>query len=221
MTKSKKAKREQEENHNIYAGLHEHIIPTLIEIMENKDQVTLLHSSRVQRLIDIMIPRLIQEKIIGQDEIPLLWVAAIVHDIGKIFVEDKILESENKLDKFEYRIIRFHPVRGYHLLKEFDLPKKILLAVRHHHERWDGKTHGRYPGYPDGLKGKQIPLYARIISLADAYDAMVSERPYKKRYLPVKALQIIQKAAGRQFDPKLVKIFVPVISEELKKNLKL
>lgn len=201
-----------------FGGISAYVIPTLLEIMENKDQITLLHSSRVQRLIDLMIPELIKQKIISKNEIPYLWVAAIVHDIGKIFVEDKILESNKKLDKFEYKIIRFHPVRGYHLLKELELPKKILLAVRHHHERWDGKTRGRYPGYPDGLSGKKIPLYARIISVADAYDAMVSHRPYKKPLPPEKALNIIKKASGKQFDPQIAKIFIKVINQELKKE---
>ena len=200
------------------AGIDGYIIPTFIEIMENKDQITLLHSSRVQRLVDIMIPELIKQKIITKEEVPYLWVAAIIHDIGKIFVEDKILESSKKLDKFEYKTVRFHPIRGYHLLREFDLPKEILLAVKHHHERWDGKTYGRYPGYPDGLKGEEIPLYARIISVADAYDAMVSHRPYKKPYSPEKALRVIKKAAGKQFDPKIAKIFVKVITEALKKD---
>ncbi len=206
-------KKKLTENDDI-SKISAYIIPTLIEIMENKDQVTLLHSSRVQRLVDLMIPGLIENRIIKESEIPFLWVASIVHDIGKIFVEDKILESDKKLDKFEYKIIRDHPARGYNMLKEFNLPTKILLAVRHHHERWDGKKVGRYPGYPDGLKGKEIPIYARIICVADAFDAMVSERPYKKPYPIDKALNIIQKASSKQFDPEIVNIFTAVIKEK-------
>jgi len=194
------------------------VIPTLIEIMEKKDQITMLHSSRVQRLVHIISEDLVKEKIISSEEIPYLWTAAIIHDIGKIFVEDSILESNKKLDKFEFKIMRFHPVRGYNLLKELDLPEEILLAVRHHHERWDGKTSGKFPGYPDGLKDGKIPLYARIISIADAFDAMVSERPYKKSLPYEKALNIIKKNAGKQFDPIISKIFVKSIKNYLEKS---
>lgn len=202
---------------NDFSKINAFIVPSLLEIMEKKDQTTLIHSSKVQRLIDLMAPELIRNKIISQEEPPYLWVASIIHDIGKIFIDDKILESQRKLGKFEYKVMRYHPIRGYHMLKELGLPKKMLDAVKHHHERWDGKTRGRYPGYPDGLKGKKIPIYARIISIADAYEAMVSKRPYKKPIPPEVAMIRIMKGSGSQFDPQLVDIFLKVMREKIQR----
>ncbi len=193
------------------------LIPFLIEVMESKDKITMDHSARVQRLVNLMIPYLIKEKIITKDDIAPLWVSAILHDIGKIFVEDEILVKKDKLDKVEFNHIRFHPQRGYNLLKTLNLPTEVLLAVRHHHERWDGITRGRHPGYPDGLKGTEIPLYARIISVADAYDAMVGQRTYREPFSPSKAIKIIKNNAGKQFDPTIVNIFVKMYNEKLKK----
>ncbi len=191
--------------------LHSELIPFLLEIMETKDKVTLRHSARVQRLINDFIPYLIKQKIISRDSIAELWVSAILHDIGKIFVEDDVLLKNGKLDKLEYSHIRNHPIRGYNLLKEFGLPKEILLAVRHHHERWDGIKSGRYPGYPDGLSGKKIPLFARIISIADAYDAMTGERIYRKPMSKAEAIHILQNSSGKQFDPELTKLFIKML----------
>lgn len=193
--------------------LNAYIIPMLIEIMENKDQVTLLHSSRVQRIVNTLIPELINHNIIKKDEVPYLWVAAILHDIGKIFVEDKILLSGKRLDLDEYKNVRYHPIRGFKLVNQLDLPESIVLTIRNHHERWDGKTSGKFPGYPDGLKGEKIPLYARIICIADAFDAMVSMRPYKKSSSIEKALQTIKHNSGKQFDPTLVNVFIKTMRE--------
>lgn len=196
-----------------FSGLQGYLIPLSIEVMENKDQDTLLHSSRVQKLLDRMIPFLQKKKIITVHEIPYLWVAAILHDIGKIFIDDKILESDKILEQSDFLVIRNHSARGCNLLKELDLPEEIILAVRHHHERWDGRKDCRFPGYPDGLSGCDIPLYARIISVADAYDAMVSERPYKKPYPSAKARKILKEGADYQFDPEIVEIFLTMIRE--------
>jgi len=187
----------------------------LLEIMENKDQLTMVHSSRVQRIVDYFIPELLKHKIIKENDVPDLWVSSILHDIGKIFVKDTILESKVTLNDNEYEHIRYHPMRGYRLVKQLDLPRKILLAIRHHHERWDGLKKGRYPAYPDGLKGLKIPLYARIIGIADAFDAMVSKRSYKKPIPVEKALKTIKAASGKQFDPKLADIFVSRIKKVL------
>jgi len=194
------------------------ILPMLLEIMENKDQLTMQHSSHVQRILDIWVPELIKSKIIKEEEVADLWVSAILHDVGKIFIIGRILESKKKLNKIEFAHIRSHPIRGYHLVMQLNLPKNILEAIRHHHERWDGRTNVRFPGYPNGLKGDKIPLYARIIGIADAFDAMISERCYRKAISVEKALKKIEENAGTQFDPKLSKIFSKHMKEIYKKR---
>lgn len=193
--------------------MNAYIIPLLLEIMENKDQCTLLHSSRVQKIIHLLIPSLLRQKLIKKSDVALLWVSAILHDVGKIFVKDNILEAARVLNSDEYNHIKFHPQRGYHLIKQLNLPKKILEAVRYHHERWDGRTHGQYPGYPDGLAGKQIPLFARIIGIADAFDAMIFGRPYKRPIKFEDAMNIIKENSEKQFDPILVDIFIHTIKK--------
>ena len=157
------------------------IIPTILSVMEQKDQLTMVHLSKVQQFINMMIPTLTQKNIISEDDISDLWTSAILHDVGKIFIDSGLLKSSKKLDKEEMKILHSHSLKGYNFLKQTNLPDKILGAVKHHHERWDGKQTGEYPGYPDGLKGFDIPLYARIIQVADAFDAMTSYRRYKKR----------------------------------------
>lgn len=188
------------------------VIPTMLQAMENKDQLTLQHSSRVQQVINLVMPQLVKHNVINEKEIAELWTSAILHDIGKIFIEDDILESENKLDRMDYQYMKKHPERGYNFIRQFNLPSEILLAIKHHHERWDGSQKGKFPGYPDGLKGDSIPLYARIIKIADSYDAITSFRPYKPAKPSKRALKIIKDGAGSQFDPDLSKIFVKALS---------
>ncbi|MBU1078838.1 MAG: HD domain-containing protein [Spirochaetes bacterium] len=188
------------------------VIPTMLQAMENKDQVTLQHSSRVQQLINLVIPNLIKNNVISHEEVADLWTSAILHDVGKLFVEDKILDSNEKLNKEDYQYMKTHPQRGYNFIRQFNIPAKILLAIKHHHERWDGNNTGKYPGYPDGLKGKKIPIYARIIKIADTYDAITSYRHYKEAKPLKDALNIIKKGAGTQFDPELSEMFVKSLS---------
>ena len=197
-----------------FADLSVNLIPLLIEIMENKDQDTMLHSSRVQKVINDWIPALIRKKVITDADTPSLWVSAILHDLGKIFARDDVLGSRNRLTDSEFEHIRNHPARGFRLLNQADIPENILLAVRHHHERWDGRTRGLFPGYPDGLKKKEIPLYARIISIADTFDALVSERPYKNALPREEALRIIRRNSRKQFDPALVRIFLKSMKKQ-------
>ncbi|WP_207641016.1 HD-GYP domain-containing protein [Desulfofalx alkaliphila] len=128
--------------------------------------------------------------------------AAALHDIGKIGIPNNILFKKGKLTPNEWKIMRLHPVIGAELLSGYDL--EIIRIVRHHHERWDGR------GYPDGLKGGDIPLGARAIAVSDAFDAMTTERPYQRALDKTNALAEIIRCAGSQFDPEVVKIFINI-----------
>ena len=124
-----------------------------------------------------------------------------MHDIGKIGVKDHILLKPGPLDDDEWKHMREHPVMGYEIAKQIEMLKPIMPAVRNHHERWDGK------GYPDGMEGENIPKPARMVAIADAYDAMATDRPYK-RALPLEECEaIFRKSAGKMFDPELVELF--------------
>jgi HD-GYP domain-containing protein (c-di-GMP phosphodiesterase class II) len=131
------------------------------------------------------------------------------HDIGKYAIPYEILEKPDKLTPEETQVVRAHPIVGETMLKENQEFQDILPAVRHHHERWDGK------GYPDGLKGDAIPLEARIISVVDSFDAIVSDRPYRKGVSPKDALVELNRCAGTQFDPQVVDFFTKLVKEEL------
>jgi HD-GYP domain-containing protein (c-di-GMP phosphodiesterase class II) len=131
-----------------------------------------------------------------------LEFASFLHDIGKIGVRDAVLLKPGPLDEEEWVHMRTHPLKGYEIASQIDILKPTMPCIRNHHERWDGK------GYPDGLAGDSIPLSARIVAIADAYDAMATDRPYKKA-LPLEECEgLLRKNAGVMFDPRLVEIFV-------------
>jgi len=128
-------------------------------------------------------------------EVILMSRAGMLHDLGKLAIMDHILRKPRQLTEEEFELIRTHPVVGDKILKPMRFLACEAKAVRHHHERYDGK------GYPDGLKGDDIPLIARVVTVADAFDAITSDRPYRsKRSLPT-AMQEIVRGAGTQFDP--------------------
>jgi HD-GYP domain-containing protein (c-di-GMP phosphodiesterase class II) len=143
--------------------------------------------------------------------VPVVLAAGMHHDVGKAFVDDAVLFKPCGLTSEEWAKMREHPVVGAQLLARSrgngaPLPPEewglVVLAVRHHHERWDGMS------YPDGLKGEEISLAARIIAVADAYDAMTTDRPYRRALSREEALREIRKGAGSQFDPRLAELFV-------------
>lgn len=140
----------------------------------------------------------------NKEQLKELGLAAIFHDIGKIFIPKEILNKPGKLDKEELEVIKKHPQDGYILLKNVkNIPKNVCIAVKQHHEKYNG-----IGGYPDNLKGEEISLYARIISIADVYDALISDRPYRKGLLPSEAIEFIIGNNGIMFDPQLVSIFI-------------
>lgn len=174
----------------------------LSRAVDAKDHYTAGHSERVARL-SVEIAKEIQIK---PDEINLLERAARFHDIGKIGIKGSILNKEGKLTDEEYDVIKKHSDIGSEIIGEIGFLKKEVPIIRSHHERWDGK------GYPQGLKGKKIPLLARIITIADTYDAMTSNRPHRKA-LPVEnVLTEIKHLSGKQFDPKIVEALLKCCS---------
>jgi len=142
-------------------------------------------------------------------ETELIKQAAMLHDLGKIGISEKVLLKNSKLKKEEYDEIKKHPQIGADILRPIQFFHNIIPLILYHHERWDGK------GYPRGLKGEEIPIGARIIAIADVYQALISDRPYRKKaYTKEEAIEIIKDGAGTQFDPKIVTIFLSILKKE-------
>lgn len=139
---------------------------------------------------------------LAPDELEDLKLSAILHDIGKIGIQDSILGKKAPLTVEEFEIMKRHPEVGYEIMGHIEGMERVVWGLRYHHERYDGK------GYPLGLSGEQIPLIARIVAVADAFDAMVSNRPYREGLTSAEALQEILDQSGKQFDPKIVAAFV-------------
>jgi putative two-component system response regulator len=171
-------------------------LKVLIYILESKEPYTHGHSERVSYYSEIIA----QDLLLSSQEREDLQIATLLHDIGKIGLSNRLLKK-NGLSQNESLEIRQHPVKGVHLIEPLSFSHTITSAIRHHHERWDGK------GYPDGLSGEEIPLLARIIALADSYDAMVSDRPYRNGLSVHRVQEEIEKNAGVQFDPQMVSLF--------------
>ena len=145
---------------------------------------------------------------LSDNDLVTLEAAGLLHDFGKIGIDEVLLLKTVKLSPEERIEIQHHVIKGFHILSGFDEFGEILTGIRHHHEYWDGS------GYPGGLTGENISLIGRIIAIADSYDAMTSERPYRKAKIKDYAINELKKNAGKQFDPKLVEIFI----EALKNN---
>jgi len=142
---------------------------------------------------------------LSRKEIEDIKHAAILHDLGKIGIREEILSKKGSLTAKEREEMQKHPLIAADILKSIHALSGSLPAVLHHHERYDGQ------GYPYRLKGEEIPLSARIVALADVYQALISDRPYRKAYSKKKALDIIKKESGTHFDPKIVKSLLSVI----------
>ena len=177
-------------------------VHALAEVVDTRDFYTRFHSRHVASLA---VP-LAQKLGLDRNKVKLLEMAALLHDIGKMGIPDKILKKKGVLTERERKQIQSHPVLSQRILAATSL-KDILPWVISHHERWDGK------GYPRGLKAEEIPLEARILGICDAYDAMTSDRPYRKALSREAALEELRKEAGKQFDPKLVEEFMQLLQQ--------
>lgn len=174
------------------------ILRILAMAIDARDSYTLGHSARVA-LHSLIIGEEIGLK---ENELEELEIASLFHDVGKLKTPDAILFKSRSLDSTEYDVIRHHPEDGAEILNKVKPLQKYVEPVKHHHEYYNGK------GYPDGLDGDGIPLYAAIISIADTYDAMTSTRPYRKALSKEEACKELEKGAGKQFHPDLVKAFL-------------
>jgi HD-GYP domain-containing protein (c-di-GMP phosphodiesterase class II) len=164
-------------------------------ILDERDHYTAVHSQSVATLA----VKIGQQMGLPEGEIEKIDIAAKVHDIGKIAVPDAILLKPGALNDEEWAIMKKHPVISAELIEGLSIYSHVADAVRHEHEHWDGS------GYPDGLKGEDIPLLSRIITAADVYDALSTDRPYRKAYSREKSIEIIRSSSGRVLDPEVAK----------------
>lgn len=197
--------------HELYQVLHDPnaaAIQSLAAAVDAKDRYTSGHSERVAGYA-MDIARALQ---MDGEELDLLHIGGLLHDLGKIGVPDSVLNKPGSLDSDERKSIMRHASVGGSILRRAPQLDNIIPAVLHHHERWDGA------GYPDGLSGEAIPLIARILAVADSFDAMTSERPYRNAMPVESALMELSAGAGKQFDPEIVKAFLStVVLDTMKK----
>jgi response regulator RpfG family c-di-GMP phosphodiesterase len=171
--------------------------------LEEKDPYTSGHSERVCYYSDFISKRLS----LSPKERSELQIASYLHDIGKIGISNRFINKKGTLTPTDWAVIKQHTRKSIELLVPLNLSSNIISYIQHHHERYDGT------GYPDGLAGEKIPLGARIISISDSYDSMTSDRPYRKPLTNGDAKSELLKNAGKQFDPKLVALFLDVLKE--------
>lgn len=181
---------------------------TILKALDCKDAYTYGHSMRVA----YFAISLGKEMGLTEEELYDLELSALFHDIGKIGVPDSVLLKPSRLTEDEFLAMKSHPSKSYEILKEFTHFEKVATYAKHHHERYDGR------GYPDGLKGEDIPLFSRIILIADTFDAMTSSRPYRKGLEYDVAFAELLEFSDSQFDGKLVKHFISAMTKESKKN---
>ena len=183
---------------------------TLAHTIDAKDNYTSGHSTRVARYAREIARRM------GKDEKTQnsIYFMGLLHDIGKIGIKDEIINKPGGLTEEEFFTIKRHSTIGYDILRDMSEISDIEKGARWHHERYDGK------GYPDGLKGEEIPEYARIICVADAYDAMTSKRSYRDSMPQAKVRDEIKKGRGSQFDPKIADVFLTIMDEDTEYRLR-
>ena len=197
------------------------ILRTMAELVECRDDITGKHTERTQSYFSILLNSMLESGIYKEEisswNIELVLQSTQLHDIGKIAISDSILKKNGKLTEEEMNEIRKHPVVGEEVIakikkntKEQEFLEYARLLAGTHHEKWDGS------GYPKGLRGKEIPLQGRIMALADVYDALISDRPYKDAFSHEEAVKIIIDNKGTHFDPALVDVFLNVSNDFFK-----
>ena len=179
-------------------------ITAIAKTVDDKDKYTRQHSTRVAKYSREIATR---SGLFSEEEIDIIYRTALLHDIGKIGIEDSILNKKDRLTNEEFAKMKKHTTIGAQILKDVTLIKDVDKGAKYHHERYDGN------GYPQGLKGEEIPIVARIVGVADAYDAMTSDRAYRKA-LPTEVVRSeLTKGHGAQFDPKFCDIMLKIMDE--------
>ena len=174
------------------------MLAELSAAVESRDPSTRGHAARVTALADAVARRLGW----SDGQLAVLRIGATLHDVGKVVVPLSVLRKRGPLTDAELAQIRIHPSAGARVVAAIESAREALPCVLHHHERWDGR------GYPHGLRGEEIPVEARLLAIADAYDAMTTNRPYRRAIPTEDALIELERCAGSQFDPALVRVFV-------------
>ena len=200
--------------------LRETILSTISELIESRDDETGGHIARTAHTLDVLIKGLIKMDIYAEEfdliDIDLLIESSQLHDVGKISIHDKILLKPDKLTEEEFEIMKRHVEYGVKIIDR--IQKKAVeneflsyarVMVETHHEKWDGT------GYPNGLLGEDIPLYGRLMAIVDVYDALVSDRPYKKALSSEEAMKIISDSKTTHFDPTIAEVFPQIIQENM------
>lgn len=210
-TKSKfynELKEKEKENHLLQMNLMQNIILSLTSLLEIHDEYTKDHSENVAKIAE----KIAKAMGLPVSEISMIYFAGLVHDIGKTVIPSSIINKEGKLTDEEFEIVKKHAYYGYEALSKIDELKHISKLVLSHHERVDGK------GYPNQIMDKDIPLGSKILCVADAYDAMVNDRPYRKAMSVNDALIELRRCSGSQFDRQIVELFIeevdPIFNEE-------
>ena len=189
------------------------LLKTMSNLVEYRDDVTGSHIERSEHLLQLLIEEMMKKNVYGEVlnswDIKLFLQSAQLHDVGKIAIRDSILMKPGPLTSDEFNEMKKHTTFGETVIKKIQQGTRESVFLTHakimagtHHEKWDGT------GYPRGMSGVNIPLQGRLMALVDVYDALVSERPYKKPFSPEKAIQIVKEGSGTQFDPNLVDVFV-------------
>jgi len=176
----------------------------IVKIMEAKDKYTAGHSVRVAEYSE----KVARQMKLNEYDIELLANLANLHDLGKIQVDLSVLNKPGSFNKADWEEVKKHPLVGYNIVKEITFLKSEASAILHHHERMDGK------GYPDGIKGDEISLYAKILMVADSYDAMTTDRPYRLALTMQEAIDELKSNSGTQFDPKVCSIMIELLEGE-------
>jgi HD-GYP domain-containing protein (c-di-GMP phosphodiesterase class II) len=192
--------KELKEAYEKFQQVYAETIRILADVIDRRSKYTIGHSERVRRYAELIGKRLY----LSEDEMKVLDIAATLHDIGRMEVDQSIWDKPGKLTHKEFEAVKTHPAVGEKMLSPVPFLHAVTEVIRHHHEKYDGT------GYPEGLKGEDIPLCSRILAVADAFDAMTSERAYRDKIDPEVAIEEIKSLSGTQFDPAVVDAFLSV-----------